>query len=275
MTCIAEVLLFSLLHVLPNKVDFAVGFVHVLLDLGEGGEELRETVHLGGGLLVRMGHGGGIGAVSQVGDAQGLVFVLVDERDDVAVLAQLVVGFLDLFAQVGSFVAILRDWGLCEGAVRGRHLDRRVVDVAGAAIDGRETHDTPFVCLETEVRAVQVLLNDLRRCQVVPDLLVGGVFLQHETVLDFVPFLLADLQEAVQPGKGLLLFGQFHVLHQVDACAPCLEGFRIENLDAVYLGLGLVKLSGFQGLAGQQESFAGFLFHVFTSCQQATEACDE
>ena len=36
----AGALLFSLLHVLPDEVDFAVGFVHVLLDLGDGGEEL-------------------------------------------------------------------------------------------------------------------------------------------------------------------------------------------------------------------------------------------
>ena len=106
-------------------------------------------------------------------------------------------------------------------------------------------------------------------------LLVGGVFLQHEAILESVPFLLADVQEAVQIGEGLLLFGQFDVLHQVDAGTTSLEGFRIENFDAVYLGLGLVILSGLQGLAGQQESFAGFLFHVFTSYQQATEACDE
>ena len=268
-------LLFSFLHVLADKVDFAVGFVHVFFDLGEGREQLRQLIYLGGGLPVRTGHRGGIGAVAQISDAQGLVSVLADEWDHAAVFAQLVVGLFDLFAQVGRFVAVFRGRGLGKGAVGSRYLDSRMMDVACAAIDGGEAHGSPLVGLETQVGAMQVLLNHLRRSQVMAYLLVGGVFLQHEAIFASFPFLLADVQEAVQIGEGLLLFGQFDVLHQVDAGTASLEGFRIENFDAVYLGLGLVILSGLQGLAGQQESFAGFLFHVFTSYQQATEACDE
>ena len=103
-------------------------------------------------------------------------------------------------------------------------------------------------------------------------LLVSSVFLQDKMVLQILQFGLVDLQQTVQIGQRLLLFGQFDVLHQVETGPPCIKGFRVENLDTVNLRFGFIVLSGFIGLPGQLQFLVGFFLHVFAGGQEAAES---
>ena len=144
-----------------------------------------------------------------------------------------------------------------------------------AAIDGGHAHDAVLVHLKTQVRTVEVLFYHLRRMQVIAYPLVLGVFLEGIVAFNGVYGFLLFLQHAVEVGKRLFLFFQFHLLHESDALASGFKCFRVEYLDAVNLHFRFAVIAAFKSCAGGLEPFTGFFLHIAAREERATEARKE
>ena len=78
---------FSFRHFPFHEFNLQVGFVLVLFNLGDGGQQLRQFVDSRYGFAVVRSHGGGVGAFAKIVDADVFILVQVEESDYVAVFA--------------------------------------------------------------------------------------------------------------------------------------------------------------------------------------------
>ena len=186
-----------------HEFNLQVGFVLVLFNLGDGGQQLRQVVVCRYGVAVVGSHGGGVGAFAKIVDADVFILVQVEESDYVAVFSYLVIRFFYFLSQVGGLIAVFGRRSFGKAAVRGGDLPCLMVDVVRAAFDGGHAHDAVLVHLKTQVRTVEVLFYHLRRMQVIAYPLVLGVFLEGIVAFNGVYGFLLFLQHAVEVGKRL------------------------------------------------------------------------
>ena len=97
---------FSFRHFPFHEFNLQVGFVLVLFNLGDGGQQLRQFVDSRYGFAVVGSHGGGVGAFAKIVDADVFILVQVEESDYVAVFSYLVIRFFYFLSQVGGLIAV-------------------------------------------------------------------------------------------------------------------------------------------------------------------------
>lgn len=109
---------FSFRHFPFHEFNLQVGFVLVLFNLGDGGQQLRQFVDSRYGFAVVGSHGGGVGAFAKIVDADVFILVQVEESDYVAVFSYLIIRFFYFLSQVGGLIAVFGRRSFGKAAVR-------------------------------------------------------------------------------------------------------------------------------------------------------------